>query len=63
MKHARKSKVQRYPEGTPTWVAMRDYYLQVAEDAERLGKKMKAKRYRAKARAEFIKAGGTEIVI
>lgn len=38
----------RYPEGTPLWVFMYDYYCQVARDAEAMGKKLKAKRFRNK---------------
>ena len=60
---AKRPKVERYPQGTPTWKVMRDYYLQVAKDAEAMGKKLKAKRYRKKAAKEFFKAGGTEIEI
>lgn len=58
-----KSKVSRYPEGTLHWKAMMDYYEQVAKDAERLGKKLKAKRYYKKAFKVFCKAGGFEIKI
>ncbi len=42
---------------------MQDYYLQVAKDAEAMGKKLKAKRYRKKAAKEFFKAGGFKIDI
>lgn len=48
----------RYPSGTPTWKVMMDYYEQVAKDAERLGKRFKAARFRKKATKTFIKAGG-----
>ena len=43
--------VERYPDGTPTKVIRRDYYLEVAKAAEKEGNKLKAKRYRAKAEA------------
>lgn len=63
---SRKSKkidLKRYPEGTPTWQYMFDYYMQVAKDAESMGKKFKAKRFRKKALKEFFKAGNTLIDI
>ena len=43
--------VGRYPEGTTRREMARDYCLQVAKDAEKAGKKLKARRYRAKAAA------------
>lgn len=43
--------VGRYPEGTTRREMARDYYLQVAKDAEKAGKRLKARRYRAKAAA------------
>ena len=62
-RHAKPSKVRRYPENTPVWVKMRDYYLQIAEDLELQGKKRKAKAYRKRAEETFEKAGGTTITI
>ena len=53
----------RYPPGTPTWKIRYDYYMEVAKDAEKAGKKLKAKRYRAKAEAAFKGVGGTEFKI
>jgi len=53
----------RYPPGTPTWKIRYDYYMEVANDAEKAGNKLKAKRYRAKAEATFNGAGGTEFKI
>ena len=41
----------RYPEGTTRKEIARDYYLQVAKDAEKAGNRLKARRYRAKAKA------------
>lgn len=53
----------RYPANTPTWKIRYDYYMEVANDAEKAGNKLKAKRYRAKAEATFKGAGGTEFKI
>ena len=53
--------VSRYPKGTPLWRIMMDYYETVAKDAETLGKRLKANRYRRKADKVFIEAGGTII--
>lgn len=50
----------RYPPGTPTWKIRYDYYMEVAKDAEKAGKTQKAKRYKAKADAVFIGAGGAK---
>ena len=58
-----KSRLHRYPPGTPTWKVMMDYYEQVAKDAAMLGKKFKAARYHKKATKTFIKAGGIIINI
>ena len=58
-----KTRLRRYPPGTPTWKVMMDYYEQVAKDAAMLGKKFKAARYRKKAKKTFIKAGGIIINI
>ena len=63
MKDKEKITVERYPKGTPLWKIMQEYYLQVARDAEKQGKKLKAKRYYKKARKEIFKSGGTFIKI
>ncbi len=55
------SRKLRYLPGTPKWVAKRDYYLQVAMDAQLEGKYRKAERYRKKAMREFFRHFGPEI--
>ncbi len=47
----------RYPQGTPLWVKMFDYYNQVARDAKSMGRSLKAKRFRNKAYKAAREAG------
>lgn len=53
--------VSRYPAGTPLWQQLMDYYEVVAKDAEAIGKRLKAARYRKKAKRIFLKVGGIVI--
>lgn len=53
--------MKRYAIGTPSWKIMMDYYIAVADGAESIGKKLKAKWFRWKANKEFLKAGGEVI--
>lgn len=55
--------LERYPLDHSPWLIQSDEYRTIAEQAEKQGKRFKAKRYRKKADRAFLRAGGLILTI